>query len=859
MNQAADASAEGEAAPQDPRALLAEWANSSDEWIRLLVTEATASGRPVGESTIESAYQLFRQEKALDTRTLPAVDRLAIEARQDDAAPPLSVVRLSGVRGVNALVPGAVIEPHAGLTILYGENGTGKTGYSRIFKALADSRTADEILGNIDADTDEQQTATIEYTLAGESKVIDWAGERGVSPFTRMSIFDGPSVTTHVDDDLDYVYVPAALALFTHVISAIQAVSSRIDDAISSLDPGATSLLGRFPKSSSVYPLIETLGASTDLEVLRAPASTDPKVDEKVDTLTQAVAALKANTIGTQITARKREQRVLEQAAATAVALLGFDASTYHHALTRRAQLTSDYEKFRGELFAAADLPAELDETWTAFIEAGDTYRRHLVELDAHDADRCLYCRQDLADPARDLLARYSTYLEDKISADIGEVDTLLATAKRSVAMIADSEMGGFIAEFSPRDDKPEFFAAVQAIEAAREAVAHATGDGQAVEPDVPAGVSAHKSIVEAALTAARADVASLEEQSKNRADALAEKQAELAELTAAAELSRSWATIETQVKNAKEADRLRILKGALPRLTRSVTELSKTASDQLINRSFDALFVEECEALRAPELKVQFVGREGKAQRRKVLSGRHKPSKVLSEGEQKVLAVADFLAEARLGGITAPVIFDDPVSSLDHRRIDEVARRIGNLAEANQVIVLTHDILFATTLLALFEKSKRCSYFQVTDEDGKGKVTHATGPRWDTLSGIKSKINSTIQAAKQQEGEARDALVRTGYDWLRSWCEVFTETELLQGVTQRYQPNVGMTKLKKINTGTLGEIIPKVTKVFEEACRYIDGHSQPLPTLGVTPTLSGLEAHWQELQELKKRNDGKL
>ena len=46
-----------------------------------------------------------------------------------------------------------------------------------------------------------------------------------------------------------------------------------------------------------------------------------------------------------------------------------------------------------------------------------------------------------------------------------------------------------------------------------------------------------------------------------------------------------------------------------------------------------------------APTLKVEFVGRLGKAQRRKVLSGKYKPSKVLSEGEQKVLAMADCLA----------------------------------------------------------------------------------------------------------------------------------------------------------------------------------------------------------------------
>ena len=283
------------------------------------------------------------------------------------------------------------------------------------------------------------------------------------------------------------------------------------------------------------------------------------------------------------------------------------------------------------------------------------------------------------------------------------------------------------------------------------------------------------------------------------------------------------------------------------------MTELSKTASDQLINQSFDKLFIEECEALRAPTLKVEFIGRQGKAQRRKVMSGKHKPSKVLSEGEQKVLAMADFLAEARLSGITAPVIFDDPVSSLDHRRINEVAKRVANLAEGIQVIVFTHDIFFATTLLSLFEKSKRCTYYQITDEDGKGKVTHATGPRWDTLASLKKNINETIQAAKLVDGEARAALVRTGYDWIRSWCEVFTETELLKGVTQRYQPNVRMTTLADIKAAALPEAVEVVSRVFEDACRFIDGHSQPLVTLGVSPTLNGLEAHWTELQEAKQ------
>lgn len=840
----------------DPRALLADWANSGDEWLRFLVSDILATGRPASDRTLDQAYALFRQEKALDERTIPAVPQLSIEARQDEQAAPLAITRLSDVHGVNALVSGPVIEPHEGLTILYGENGTGKTGYSRIFKALAGSRTADEILGNIDVAKTEDQSAAIEYLLGAEPQVLAWAGERGVSPFTRMSIFDSFSVTAHVDEDLDYVYVPAALALFTHVTAAIQGAASRIDGSIAELGGAGTSLLGRFPRNSTVYPLIETLGASTDLAGLKDRASSDPKIEEKIEGARQTVAALQANTLATQLAGRRREQRVLEQAGQIVAVVQTFEVTTYNDTITLRAHLVKDYEAFRTQLFAAAGLPAEPDSTWSDFIEAGDRYRQHLIALDAHDAERCLYCRQPLQDPARDLLTKYSSYLEDKISSDIHDADSALHAYRQSISALAVPEILPFLAEHQDEGEKPSFLGAVAAIEEARGALSMATSEEVTTSFDL-SPLAAHEEAISAALSQASTDIASLEEQVRNRADALAKNQEKLAELTAAAELTKSWAAIETHVTEAKEADRLRLLKRPLSQLARTVTELSKQASDELINQSFDKLFLEEREALRAPIIKVQFVGRDGAARRRKVLgSTRHKPSKVLSEGEQKVLAMADFLAEARLAGITAPVIFDDPVSSLDHRRINEVAQRVANLAEDHQVIVFTHDIFFATTLLALFEKSRRCSYFQVTDEAGKGKVTAATGPRWDTLTNIRKRINETIQTANSQEGEARAALVERGYSLVRSWCEVFTETELLRGVTQRYQPNIGMTKLPQIKAETLPQIIETVTRIFEDACRFIDGHSQPLVTLGVSPTLTGLEKDWAELQECKKMND---
>jgi AAA domain, putative AbiEii toxin, Type IV TA system len=413
-----------------------------------------------------------------------------------------------------------------------------------------------------------------------------------------------------------------------------------------------------------------------------------------------------------------------------------------------------------------------------------------------------------------------------------------------------------FLEEQAEHDDSPPFCQPLSVVEAQRAALMSTVTDRAHWAGDLSVSLAQPRVTLFAALDETAAIVSELEKQAADQATALKEKRAGLAELEAAAGLARSWSAIETRVANAKEADRLATLKSGFSSLLRRLTELSKTASDELMNQNFGTLFAEECELLRAPALKVQFLGRGGKPQRRKVISADHRVSLVLSEGEQKVLAMADFLAEARLAGTTAPVLFDDPVSSLDHRRLKEVAERVVSLAETNQVIVFTHDIFFTTTLLALSEKSKRCAYFQVTDEGGKGKVTKGTHPAWDTLKHIRAEINTTIEDAQKQEGETRAALVRSGYSRIRAWCEVFVETELLQGVSGRYQPNIRMGSLTNLKFEKLAEIAAAVNAVFEDACRFTEAHSQPLPTQGTAPTVERLEEDWARLKACKKLHD---
>lgn len=837
----------------EPRETLATWANGQDEWVRSVVRRVLNTARALTNDDLEAAHTLFRQEKGLEERTLPTEPELAAESSDEEAELPLAITKLLEVSGVNALVTGSVIEPHAGMTILFGENGTGKTGYSRIFKALAGSRTADTILGDISAIEEVGLSAKVEYTVGPDVKEFVWTGENGQAPFTRMSIFDSPAVNFHVDDDLEYSYVPTVLALFDHVNTAIKSVQERINQSIRDLSSGSTALLSRFPRESTIYPLVETLGASTDLADLNVRADRSSDVDQRTEVLRRAVAALESDTLAAQISERQRGERVLRQAVLVATTLGSLNVQALNDRIERLAELQADYRTFRAALFAAADLPADPEETWDAFVASGDRYGAHLESLGVHDAERCLYCRQHLSDPARALVAKYGEYLTDKISSDIASVQQSIGNSTAPIVAIQLNDIDAYLDDYTARPDRPAFVGGVANIQGVAVAVAEAIRAGGPIDVSSLATVSTLAADASAVQVSIQAEIADLKNQAENRADALREKKRELAELTAAGELAKSWTTIQAQVERAKESDKLQVLAGKFSSLGRSVTELAKAASDQLINQSFDKFFAEECEALRAPRLKVEFVGREGRAQRRKTVGGQHKPSRILSEGEQKVIALADFLAEARLAGITAPVIFDDPVSSLDHRRINEVAGRVASLAEHNQVIVFTHDIFFATTLLSLFEISKRCAYFQVTDEDGKGKVTRASGPRWDSLGSLKANINKTIEAARAVDGEARAALVREGYDWIRSWCEVFAETELLKGVSQRYQPNIRMTTLCDIKAGALPAASEVVRRVFEVACRFIPGHSQPLPTLGVGPSLAGLEDHWAELQDARK------
>jgi hypothetical protein len=83
----------------------------------------------------------------------------------------------------------------------------------------------------------------------------------------------------------------------------------------------------------------------------------------------------------------------------------------------------------------------------------------------------------------------------------------------------------------------------------------------------------------------------------------------------------------------------------------------------------------------------------------------------------------------------------------------------------------------------------------------------------------------------------------------MRTWCEVVVEDELFAGVLGRFAPNVSMGKLTNVKPDRLQAAISAIVPIFEKARRVMEGHSQPLESLGVTPSLDEAKEDWAALQ----------
>lgn len=232
----------------------------------------------------------------------------------------------------------------------------------------------------------------------------------------------------------------------------------------------------------------------------------------------------------------------------------------------------------------------------------------------------------------------------------------------------------------------------------------------------------------------------------------------------------------------------------------------------------------------------------------------RHALAEILSEGEQKAIALAEFLTELQLDNTKAPVVFDDPVNSLDHKIIEDVARRLLTLSKERQVIVFTHSVLLFNSFMYFTKqetfKNLNCKYYNSKNEYSETGFIREAEEEINKVKYHISKTNVIINNTPKDRPESEVA--EDGYGHLRSAIELLVEYEIFQGTVKRYQKNITLTQFVKVDGILVNPHKDKLNEIFERCCGYIKGHSNPTE-IHNGPTIAELKIDFENFNNIRK------
>ena len=480
----------------------------------------------------------------------------------------------------------------------------------------------------------------------------------------------------------------------------------------------------------------------------------------------------------------------------------------------------------------------------------------------AESGHRCVLCQQDLEESARDRLVSLAEWLSSELEQQATNARTSVLAATNSLHDLVCAPGGVSVTLDELSEEDEELAGAVQlfldeAERCRKGQLEDAHDDGTVMRSSFPDAAIAKL----ASTLRERADAVEAVADPEHRA-AL---EGEVAELRARVQLRDMKAVVLSEIERQKRlgAYELCIKDTSSNAVTRKSTELTK----QYVTDSLAAAFRTELDRLhfKHVELELRAAGGRQGTLFHQVHFKRADADvrRVVSEGEARCLAVAAFLAELSTTQRKSAILFDDPVSSLDHLWRQRVAERLAEEAKQRQVVIFSHDIVF---LVALMEHAKKVDAEFKTQylRREAGTAGHCSPELpWPALK-VKERVGKlkelAVRATKAQENggsAAYEPYAQRIYGLLREAWERAVEEILLNGVVERFRKSVETHRARN-----LAKITPEDLRAIEEAMTkcstWLPGHDQaaaqntPLPE--PDELLKDIEALDGWVKEARKR-----
>jgi len=842
---------------------ISTWLNSQHPWLqeaahRLLSKDAIDGGDIADFVRIIKTPLVATTPKAVP-RTYPAI------GASGAGAAAVRLTSIGDIVGIDNLAPRQPLTfPSGNLTVVYGHTGAGKSGYARILKKVCGKAGAPDLKPNVFKVTPPVRQCTVAFDVAGVPKQVQWtANSASIPDLQPVDIFDTTSGRLYLESETEVSFSPPELVLFSDLV----VVCKRVEAIFTAEETALPKLLPQLPPLYSPTKVGTRFNGLTALAKPLELAALYPWTKED-ETKLQELNAKKAVTDpASEATKRRAVKLRLDGLIAKLVGArkaVTPEACNEIYDSVKAAELA---RRAATEGVAALTQSAKLDgvgtATWQALWEAARAYSTGEAYPDQSypyvtDGARCVLCQQELAAEARRRLLDFEGYVTGTLETAAKKAGVLAKQRLDALPAIPEDEALATTcqaAELSPEVTEQLKAAWLEIKDVADHLrlvpLAEIPKGLQIVDCPLMAQLTA---LSEAAETAAQGfDKDALTFDGKQVAEAILELEA------------KKWTATQ---KNAIDAEIVRLKSIAQihqwSKLT-STTNLSKKAGDlseALITDAYVARFNAELKKLGAGRIQVELVKTrvmQGQVKHKIQLKGLRSvhAGEILSEGENRIVTLAAFLATVTAKPDRAPFVFDDPISSLDQTYEESTIDRLIELSQDRQVIVFTHRLSLVGIISDKADPKIVTIKHEAWGAGQPGEVPLFAKKPEGALKDLKG--GRLPRAKKALENEGADTyypLAKSICSDIRILVERIVELVLLADVIQRHRRAVN----------TYGKI-HQLSKITRDDCALVEKfmskyssyeHSQPSESPVALPTPAEFEADLDELlawhEEFKNR-----
>ncbi len=853
---------------------LHEWFGKADGWQKDLFSELWHGNDNV-DKLIERAGKLIRQDYLSENHKLTADEQFP-QGINFAGSPnvPTMLVSIADVKGVGALAPRNALCFEKGLTVVYGENGCGKSSYVRILKALENPSCSDTILGNVFEEKSPHAEAKVTFSVDGTEKVLSWNKASKIK--CPIQVYDSIEADRFVNKENEVIYEPKVLSAITQMADIYARLYASFEREASEINK----TIAPIPQELRDHAIISEfwkLATVRDCENFRKKCIWTSDLEVELAAITVAISESDSQKA---IELKKAQKKIIQEYGygILNITKLVDDSKCDLYLQKRMKQITT---KAAADALISSSRDISLIDNfgspkWKNMWKAANDYIRE-IEGESNEPvtafGLCALCQQELNTEAKSRMKAFSNF---SVSHAITEADNAHKAFEATVQELQEkiennihiaSIQNTLVSMSISEDIRDLILSRYQAILNRCEWLLSYCDETTVPVPVIQCEaniITEFKAIVEKL----DAEIKALQEIAIDRDKQVARRNNLLA---------TQWSIANLPLK-----EQLIKMKAICSKCkTNALTSLKNDLSKLLITNAYIERFQNEMHLLDANgKIKVELVAtapKRGKTYHQVVLrgacaAGKHKNSEILSEGEFRVVSLASFLADLSSWNRTLPFVFDDPITSLDQKYEAKVASRLVQLSLERQVIVFTHRLAFAqlldaanddfnakalqagTTLAAIAHTELRSS-----------PLGQPTEPNYVKYMAMEKAINLLLTSEVSSIRKAQDAgdyhivdgLIHSVCASFRNIIEYGVEQTLLSGVVSRFGRNVSTLKLPRLYAITADDI-----GIFDEMMTkysYFDhSHSSelPVPLPSIDEVIADLTKTRDWAKDFKKRSE---